>query len=76
MANETISDAEIQQDILDTQREIADMEAERIHLEGTPATSSDYRWNMMRADARRTGIAERRQFITNLENILKIRAGN
>lgn len=73
--NAQISNAEIQQDILDTRREIENMEAEQQHFEATPPTSHDYRWNMMRADARRTGIAERLQFIAKLENILKERLG-
>lgn len=74
-SNAEISEAEILQDIQDTKREIENMEAEQKHLEATPRTAYDYRWNMMRAASRRDGIVERLQFIAKLENILKERGG-
>lgn len=65
--------AEIKQDILDTQNEIDQMEKEAEHLAGTPMSMKDARWNHMRADARRSGIKERKEFIKKLEAILDLR---
>lgn len=72
-SNVQISDGEIIADIQDTGREIENMEAEQKHFEATPHSSPDYRWNMMRASARRDGITARLQFIAKLENILETR---
>lgn len=71
MSNEHIPTSEVEQDIRDTEREIAEMTAEAEHLEATPITSPDARWNRMRANVRRQGIENRRVFIEKLRGILK-----
>jgi len=68
MATE-ISAAEIEQDILDTEQEIAQMEREEKGLRLIGDKLSVYR-----ANARRDGIKERRVFITKLKQILDERA--
>lgn len=68
-----IPTAEIKQDILDTQAEIEQMEREARHLEATPFGMQETRWNHMRAEGRRAGIKERKEFIEKLEAILEIR---
>ncbi len=68
--------AEIEQDIAETEREIATMEREAAFYESTPSDAADYRWNHMRADARRTGIVERREFIAKLQAVLQYRKAN
>ena len=67
--NAHISDAEILQDIADTEREIATMQRE---AEGF-AFFND-RWSDMRRQARISGIAEREQFIAKLRELLDARA--
>lgn len=71
--NKHIPTAEIKQDILDTQIEITQMEKEADHLASTPLEMKEARWNHMRADARISGIKERKKFIKKLETILEIR---
>lgn len=68
MTHEHIPTAEIEQDIADTEREIAQMEQEATWLEATPGREA--RWNDMRASARRSGIKERQEFIAKLRAIL------
>ncbi len=68
--NAHISTAEIEQDILETEREIAQAEREAEHLERTPDSMREARWDHMRASARRSGIAERKEFIAKLKAIL------
>lgn len=72
--NAHIPTSEIEQDILDTELEIAQMEQEAEHLSQTPDSMREARWNHMRASARRTGIQERREFIAKLKQILAERA--
>lgn len=72
--NSHIPTAEIEQDILDTEREIAQMEVEAAHLEQTPLSMREARWNHMKASVRRDGIKERREFIARLKGILEFRA--
>ena len=72
--NAHIPDAEIEQDILDTEREIAQMEREAEHLAATPLSMPDARLQHMRADSRRGGIAERKKFVADLKAILWWRA--
>ena len=71
--NRDIPTAEIQQDIVDTQREILEMEEEAEHLANTPLSMKDARWNHMRAEARKSGIKERQEFIEKLKVILEVR---
>jgi len=72
--NAHIPTSEIEQDILDTEREIAQMEEEAAHLATTPSHSRDYRWNCIRAEARRSGISERKEFVKILKAILEFRS--
>jgi len=65
--------AEIENDILETEREIAAMTTEADWLEKTPMTDRDAKWNHMRASARRSGIEERKDFIKKLQAILESR---
>jgi len=74
--NAHISDEEILHDIEDTTREIAEMEIEAEHLEQTPLSMRDARWDHMRASARRTGIAERKEFVAKLQKLYNLRHGN
>lgn len=71
--NKDIPTSEIQQDIIDTEREIATMLEEADHLENTPLSLSTARWDHMRADARRSGVEEREHFVSQLKAILKVR---
>jgi len=64
--NDLISTEEIKKDIRDTQIEINQMEREE---KGFRVVGD--RWSVMRADARITGIKERKEFIEKLERILK-----
>lgn len=63
-----IPNEEINQDIRDTEAEIEQMTREEKGLR----TCGD-RWSAMRADARLTGIRERKAFIEKLKSILKER---
>jgi hypothetical protein len=74
--NSHIPTSEIERDIADTRREIAQMEEEAVHFEATPRHLTDYRWNQMRAAARHHGISERLVFIDKLEAILTWRREN
>lgn len=58
----------IEQDIADTEREIAQMTREEkgFRIAGD-------RWSVMRADARLQGIAERKEFVSKLNQILEYR---
>lgn len=67
---------EIKQDIADTVSEIETLKAELAHLETTPTSARDYRLNMIKADARRTGIRQRTEFIEKLQQILRYREGS
>ena len=70
MSLETITTEEMLRDIADTEGEIATMERE---IEGFRLLSD--RWSQMRADARVTGIQQRREFIEKVRVILAKRAG-
>ena len=67
---------EIKQDILDTQNEITQMEKEAEFLASTPMGMQETRWNHMRADARISGIEDRKKFIEKLQAILDFREKN
>ena len=69
--NAHISDEEVLQDIIDTQREISRMQREISGLEMIGDRMSHFR-----ADARRSGIRERQEFIAKLEALLKARKEN
>ena len=69
-----IPTAEIEQDIRDTEQEIAVTEAEIASLLLIPHASGDYKMAQFRIGARRTGIEERRVFIEKLRAILAERA--
>ena len=71
--NSHIPTAEIEQDILETEREIAQMKQEAKHLATTPDSMREARWDHMRAEARRSGIAGRKEFIAKLKAILERR---
>jgi len=73
--NAHIPTAEIEQDILETEREIAQMQLEVEHLSATPNHMREARWDHMRAEARRSGIKERQEFIGKLKLILEGRDG-
>jgi hypothetical protein len=66
--NDHIPTEEIKQDIFDTGREIADMRREE---EGYRLIGD--RMSLFRADARRSGIREREEFIAKLVALLKAR---
>ena len=69
MANhDHIPTADILQDIQDTQQEIITMTKEEAGLRMVGD-----RMSIFRADARRAGIAERKEFIRKLESILSAR---
>ena len=71
--NKDIPTKVIEQDIADTQAEIAQMEEEAKYLSATPLSMPTERWDHIRADARETGIKERKVFIEQLEAILEVR---
>lgn len=71
--NAHIPTAEIEQDILDTEREIAMMEREAEHLAQTPHSMREAKWDHMRASARRSGIAQRKEFVEKLRAVLRER---
>lgn len=73
-ANDHISSIDIEQDIEDTEQEIAQMEREAEYYDKSPVGSPSYRLDHMRADARRSGIRERKEFIAKLQAILDERA--
>lgn len=66
--NAHIPDAEILQDIAETEREIAEAEREIPHLRALGD-----RWSNMKASARVSGIVERRAFIVKLRSLLAAR---
>ena len=68
MKHDSIPTAEILQDIADTKREIHVMEKEE---KGFRMFTD--RWSMVRADYRRDGIRDRKEFVAKLEGILKER---
>jgi hypothetical protein len=72
-ASAHIPSDEIERDIFDTHAEIARMEMEAQYLEKTPLSMPDARLNHMKAQARRTGIKEREEFISKLQRILDLR---
>ncbi|MCK9370885.1 hypothetical protein M0R04_13325 [Candidatus Dojkabacteria bacterium] len=72
--NKDIPTEEVKQDILDTEREIAEMTIEAEHLEKTPLSLQSARLDHMRASARRSGIKERQAFIEKLKVILEVRS--
>ena len=65
MSHETITTEEMLRDITDTEHEIATMERE---IQGFRLLGD--RWSQMRADARMTGIQQRREFIAKVQAIL------
>ena len=72
-SNDHIPTEEIRRDIADTLVEIKAMESELVHLEATPQMSRDYRLNMLKASARRTGISDRKAFIDKLNQLIQYR---
>lgn len=72
-ANAHIPTDEIEKDIRDTEAEIALAEKEIIAFEAVPIGSPDARISHMKASARRSGIAERKEFIRKLRIILESR---
>ena len=69
-----ISNAEIEQDIADTEYEIAVMQQEIAAFEMMPQCESvEFRMAQLRASARRYGITERNAFIAKLRAILASR---
>lgn len=71
-----ISSAEIEQDVADTEREIAVMGKEITAFELIPHESVYFRMANFRASARRDGIKERLAFIAKLRAILESRTVN
>lgn len=71
--NADIPTEEMEKDILDTEREIVQLEAEIEHLASTPLSSPDARLNHIKADARRSGVRSRKEFIVKLKSILEYR---
>lgn len=70
MSHEGIPTEVMERDIAETEAEIATMERE---IHGFRLLGD--RWSMMRADARVTGIRERREFIAKVQAILATRRG-
>ena len=66
--NKDIPTDEIKQDILDNIQEISDMQRE---IKGLRIIGD--RMSNFKADARESGIKERREFIKKLESILEVR---
>ena len=71
--NKHIPTSEIEKDIIDTQREISQMEIKAKHLEMTPIGMREARWDHMRADVLMSGIKRRKEFIKKLKAILEFR---
>lgn len=71
--HEQIPTEVIEQDICDTEREIEQMQREMEYFEKSPPGSFAYRLDHMRAEYRRNGIRERREFIEKLRGILQTR---
>ena len=71
--NKHIPTAEIEQDISDTKVEIIQLEREADFLAETPMGMQETKLNHMRANAKRSGIDERKIFIEKLQAILEIR---
>lgn len=72
--NKDVPTEVIQQDIADTQSEITQMEREAEYYEKSPLSLPTARLDHMKAEAKRAGIKERKEFIEKLEAILEIRA--
>lgn len=74
LANNThIPTAEVEQDIADTEQEIASMKIEAEHLAATPLSLPSSRFAHMRAEARLTGIKKREAFVQKLHRLLRVR---
>lgn len=71
--NKHIPTAEIEHDIIETEQEIATMTAEAEHLEKTPLSLPSAKWDHMRAQSRRGGIVQRKEFLEKLKGILAVR---
>lgn len=71
--NADIPTDEMKRDILDTEREIVQLEQEVEHLAATPMSLPEARMNHLKADARRSGIKSRKEFIHKLKAILEYR---
>lgn len=71
--NKDVPTEVIEQDILDTQSEITQMEREAEHYEKSPLSLPTARLDHMKAEAKRSGIQERKQFIEKLKAILEVR---
>jgi hypothetical protein len=71
MSADHISTEEIERDIADTEAEIVTMQRE---MDGLRLIGD--RMSLFRADARRYGIQERREFIDKLQEILRGRANS
>ena len=71
--NKHIPTSEIEKDIIDTQREISQMEIKAEHLKATPIGMRGARWDHMRADVLISGIERRKEFIKKLKAILEFR---
>jgi hypothetical protein len=69
-----IPTAEVEQDIVDTEQEIAVMEGELRAFEMVPHGSTEYKMAQFRASARREGIKQRQAFIGKLRAILAARS--
>lgn len=74
LSNDHIPTVEIEQDIADTEHEIAVMKREVTAFEAVPRESKDFRMSRFRADARIDGIRQREDFITKLRAILMQRS--
>ena len=72
----TIPTPEILQDIADTQAEIDIMRREAERLEQAPITLPSAKLDHMKASVKRSGIAEREEFIKKLQRILVDRASD
>jgi hypothetical protein len=71
--NAHITDAELAEDLADTEAEIARMTQEAEAWEKLPRLP-EHRWDHMKADARREGVKERAAFCEKLRRIQRIRA--
>ena len=71
--NNHIPNTEIEQDIADTEHEIAVMQQEIEAFEAFPRESVEFRMAQFRASARRHGIKEREDFIAKLRVVLASR---
>jgi hypothetical protein len=74
--NAHIPTEEVEHDILETEKEIRDAEEKATHLEKTPLSMREARWDHMRASSLRSQIVQRKKFVEKLKIIIEVRKQN